>query len=379
MMNAMNRSQAYALVILGLLAALVAATAALVMGHGRQATAGEHALQARGDEVYHWRLVTSWPKNLPGLGTGPVKLADWVREASNGRLQIEVYAAGELVPAMEVFDAVQRGMVQMGHSGAYYWKGKEPAASFFTTVPFGLTAQEMNAWLHYGGGLELWRETYARHNLYPLAAGNSGVQMAGWFNREINSLADLKGLNMRIPGLAGEIFTRAGGSAVSIPGGELFTALQTGAIDALEWVAPYNDLALGFHKVAKYYYYPGWHEPGSTLELIVNLQAWQGLPADLQQIVTLAARAVNEDMLDEYTAMNQRALRELVEQHGVQVRRLPDDVLRELHRIAEQTYREEAAKSEQFARVYASYSDFRDTVRRWHDISEHAYLEARDL
>lgn len=329
---------------------------------------------------FQWKLVTTWPKNYPGLGTAPEHFAELVERMSNGRLTVKVYGATQLVPAMEVFDAVSRGTAEMGHGAAYYWRGKAPASVFFTTVPFGLNAQEMNAWLHRGGGLELWREVYAPFNLVPFAGGNSGVQMAGWFNREINSLADLKGLKMRIPGLGGEVIRRAGGEAVTIPGGELYTALQTGVIDATEWVAPYNDLAFGFHQIdkARYYYYPGWHEPGSTLELIVNREAWESLPADLQAMVEVAARAVNQDMLDEYTAHNHAAMVEL-ERAGVQIRSLPDDVLGELHRLSRQVL-EELAESDALARrVYDSQRAFQAEVSAYHEISEEAYYRARRL
>ncbi|MFT5236033.1 MAG: TRAP-type mannitol/chloroaromatic compound transport system substrate-binding protein, partial [Shewanella sp.] len=196
-------------------------------------------------ETIEWKLVTSWPKNFPGLGMAPERFAKLVDEMSAGRLKIKVYGAGELMPAFEVFDAVSQGTVQMGHSAAYYWKGKTPAAQFFTSIPFGLNAQEMNGWLHYGGGMELWEEVYEPFGIIPLAGGNTGVQMGGWFNKEINSMEDLKGLKMRLPGLGGEVLKRVGGVPVTLPGRELFTALQTGAIDATEWVGPFNDLAFG--------------------------------------------------------------------------------------------------------------------------------------
>jgi len=220
-----------------------------------------------------WKMVTTWPKNFPGLGTGANKLAQLITQMSAGRLKVKVYGATELVPAFEVFDAVSRGTAQMGHGASYYWKGKTQAAQFFAAVPFGLNAQEMNGWLYHGGGMELWQELYEPFGLIPAAAGNTGVQMAGWFNKQINSAADLKGLKMRIPGLGGEVLRRAGGTPVSLPGGEIFTSLKTGAIDATEWVGPYNDLAFGLHKAAKYYYYPGWHEPGTTLEALINKKA----------------------------------------------------------------------------------------------------------
>lgn len=335
--------------------------------------------QQEPQQSFEWKLVTTWPKNYPGLGTSPEHFVELVERMSKGRLKIKVFGAGQLVPAMEVFDAVSQGTAEMGHGAAYYWKGKVPAAVFFTSVPFGLNAQEMNGWLHYGGGLELWREVYAPFNLVPFAGGNSGVQMAGWFNREINSLDDLKGLKMRIPGLGGEVITRAGGESVTIPGGELYTALQTGVIDATEWVGPYNDMAFGFHQIAKYYYYPGWQETGSTLELVINKQAWESLPLDLQAMVETAIRATNQDMLDEYTARNNAALVALVEEHGVQLRRLPDDVLVELHRISDQVLAELTEKDPLAKRVYQSLKAFQDQVTNYHEISEEAYYRARRL
>ena len=280
-------------------------------------------------KTYNWRLVTAWPKNYPGLGMAPERIADLVEEMSNGQMKITVYGAGEQVPAFGVFDAVSSGAHQMGHSGGYFWKGKAPAAQFFTGVPFGLTADEINAWTNRGGGIELWREVYEPFNIYPIPAGNTGTQMFGWFNKEINSLDDIKGLKMRIPGIGGEVLERAGGIPVTLPGGELFTALQTGVIDATEWVGPYNDLTFGFHQAAKYYYYPGWHEPGSMLELLINMDEWEALPKHLQVIIDTASKAVNQDILDEYTARNNRALRELVDVHGVELRKLPDDVIAE--------------------------------------------------
>jgi len=330
------------------------------------------------NERFEWKMVTTWPKNLPGLGTAAENFARYVQEMSDGRLTVHVYGAGEIVPAMEVFDAVSQHVVDAGHGAAYYWKGKVPSSVFFTAVPFGLTAQEMNGWLHFGGGLELWQEAYAPFNLVPLAGGNTGVQMAGWFNREINSIEDFEGLKMRIPGLAGEVFVAAGGTAVRIPGGELYTSMQTGVIDALEWVGPYNDLALGFHEVAKYYYYPGWHEGGSTLELIVNRESMEALPPDLRAIVKYAARAVNQEMLDEYTARNNDALRVLVDEHDVQLRRMPDDVMRALWRSSEVAMQKLVDTDRMAAKVYASYKKFYDSVRAYHHISEQAYINARD-
>ena len=330
------------------------------------------------DKTYNWRLVTSWPKNYPGLGMAPERIADLVEEMSDGQMTITVYGAEEQVPAFGVFDAVSSGSHQMGHSGGYFWKGKVPAAQFFTSVPFGLTADEINAWVNRGGGLELWREIYEPFNIYPIPAGNTGTQMFGWFNKEINSLEDVKGLKMRIPGIGGEVLKEAGGIPVTLPGGELFTALQTGVIDATEWVGPYNDLTFGFHQAAKYYYYPGWHEPGPMLELIINLDEWNSLPKHLQVIIETATKAVNQDMLDEYLAKNNQALTELVEVHGVELRRLPDDVIEEFRTISDQILEELAQEDETIAKVYNSYKSFKEDVSEYHKISEDAFIEARN-
>jgi TRAP-type mannitol/chloroaromatic compound transport system substrate-binding protein len=370
--NTMQTKKVFSMIKLGLIS--LVATTLIACGPEKQVEAtGEVTAQ----KTYNWKLVTSWPKNFPGLGTAPELFSEMVDEMSAGRLKIKVYGAGELVPALQVFDAVSQGTAEMGHSGAYYWKGKTPAAQFFTSVPFGLTAQEMNGWIYHGGGLELWQELYAPFNLIPLAGGNTGVQMAGWFNKEINSVDDLKGLKMRIPGLGGEVLKRAGGTPVTLPGGELFTSLQTGTIDATEWVGPYNDLAFGLYKAAKYYYYPGWHEPGSMMEFTVNKPAFESLPKDLQAIVTVASRAVNADMLAEYTARNNAALTELVDKHGVDLRELPADVLNKLRSLSEEVVAEVAAQDPASQKVYDSYIKFREGVVKYHSISEQSFINAR--
>lgn len=333
--------------------------------------------ESQKQQNYKWKLVTAWPKNFPGLGLAPENFAKLVERMSDGRLTIKVYGAGEVVPALEVFSAVSGGTAEMGHSAAYYWKGKAPSSVFFTAVPFGLNAQEMNGWFNYGDGLALWREVYEPFNLIPFPGGSTGVQMAGWFNKEVNSIDDFKGLKMRIPGIGGEVFSRAGGTAVSMPGGEIFTSLQTGVIDAAEWVAPYNDLAFGFHDVAKYYYYPGWHEPGAILEFIVNKTAFTSLPKDLQAIVEVATRAINQDMLDEYTARNNTALVEL-KNKGVDIRPLPNSVIKELSAISTQVMSEHAAQDAMFKKVYESVKAFREDVSAYHKISEQAFYNTRE-
>ena len=356
---------------LGLLLGLAACAPA-------EESAAANTAGAADTQMYEWKMITTWPKNLPGLGAAPERLAERLRIMSNGRLDIKVYGAGELVGALEVFDAVSQGTAQMGHGAAYYWRGKNPAAAMFATVPFGMNAQEMNGWLRYGGGLELWQELYGKFNLVPFAAGNSGVQMAGWFNKEINSIDDLQGLKMRIPGIGGEVLSRAGGVPVVLPGGEIFTALQTGVIDATEWVGPYNDLAFSLHTAAKYYYYPGWHEPGPTLEAFVNKDAWEALPPDLQAMIEVATQAINEDMLSEFTARNNAALDTLINEHGVQLRRLPDDVIAALRASSKEVVAEIAEADPLAKRIYESYMAYLEDVRRYHSISEQAYMNLRE-
>lgn len=373
-----QRLHHYPAIVVLLLAVIVGLSMALVLDRASDYRSAD-TQQAGEQQVYHWRMVTMWPKNFPGLGSSPERFAENVAKMSGGRLLIKVHGAGEIVPALGVFDAVSLGNVEMGHSSPYYWGGKMTGAAFFTTVPFGLTAQEQNGWLYYGGGIELWREAYAPFNLVPLAGGNSGIQMAGWFNREINSVADLKGLKMRMPGIAGTVLSRLGGTPVTLPGGEIYTAMQTGVIDATEWVGPYNDQTSGLYEAAKYYYYPGWHEPGSTLEIIVNKPALESLPADLQAIVEVAARAANQDMLDEYTARNADALQSLIDNHGVQLKKLPDDVLIAMRKASEEVLAEMVEGNDLAQRVYRSWMDFRAKSIVYQRIAEQAFVEARDL
>jgi len=350
------------------------AAAAAVAACSRNAGQPRSAADAR---TFEWRLVTTWPANFPALGTGAIDFARRVDACSAGRLKIRIYGDGELVPAFEIFDAVSSGTAEMGHGAAYYWKGKVPAASFFASVPFGLIAQEMNAWLYYGGGWDLWKEAYAPFGLLPAPCGSSGTQMGGWFRKEIRSMADIKGLKMRIPALGGEIIARAGGTPVTMPGSEIFTSLQSGAIDAAEWIGPYNDLAFGLYKAAKYYYYPGWQEPGSTLEMIINKAAFESLPEDLREIVLTCASATNDRMAAEFTARNAGALQSLVKDHGVQVRRYPDDVMRELQRLSVEVLEETARADPMFRRVLDSLQAFRQTMTPYIDIAERAMLNSR--
>lgn len=328
-------------------------------------------------EHFEWSCVTSWPPKYPGMGAGVENLASRVEAASGGRLKIKVYGGGELVPAFEVFDAVSRGTVEMGHDASYYHKGKLDAAQFFTSIPFGLNYLELNGWLYYGGGLELWRELYAPFNLLPIPCGNTGVQMGGWFNREINTVADLVGLKMRIPGLGGEVLRRAGGTPVTLPGAEIFTSLQTGVIDATEWVGAYNDVSFGLHKAAKYYYYPGWHEPGPGLETMINKSAWETLPPDLQAIVETTCQAITTDMVAEYTHGNAYALQQLLNDPEVELRQFPREVLNLLKSITADIVREWTAKDPAAKKIADSYYAFLDKSAYAQRVTEQAYLDTR--
>ena len=373
----MREKQVLPVAVVGLTAALVAAVALWTLD--RAVTSDQVVVTSDSpSEAIEWKLVTTWPKGLPGLGAAPENFARRVNEASGGRLRIKVFGAGEIVPAFEVFDAVSQGVAEAGHGASYYWKGKIPASVFYTAVPFGMTAQEANGWLHYGGGLQLWHELYAPFGVVPFAGGSTGVQMAGWFNIRLNNREDLNGLKMRIPGLAGEVFDAAGGSAVRIAGGEVYTSMQTGVIDAVEWVGPYNDRTLGLMEVGDYYYYPGWHEPGAMLEIIVNADALAALPADLQAIVRVAARATNTDMLDDFTAHNSESLQILLTDFDTEVLPLPDDIMDALY-DSSQVAIQSLVESDPMARKIAdSYFDFAERVRTYHEISERAYLNGRD-
>ncbi len=331
------------------------------------------------DEQHRWRMVTSWPPNFPGHGTSANRLARRLGELSGGRLQVEVFAAGELVPAFEVLDAVSRGAIQLGHSAPIYWRGKVPAAQLFGSVPFGMLPNEFNAWLYFGGGLELWREAYAPHEVIPFPAGNTGTQMGGWFNREINSLEDLDGLKIRIPGLGGEVMKRAGALPVNLPGSEIFTALQTGAIDATEWVGPYNDMAFGLHQAAEYYYYPGWHEPSGALECFVSMAAYDSLSDELRQILETTCIAENDYLLAEFNTRNHQSLKTLTEEHGVKLRRFPDDVLEALRGFSLEVMEELAAADPMSRKVYESYKAFAVEVGAWLRITEGTISEARNI
>jgi len=330
-------------------------------------------------KTYNWKMVTTWPPNFPVFQEGVERFAKDVKAMSAGRLNINVFAGGELVPPLQTFDAVSQGAVEMGHGAAYYWAGKIPAAQFFTAVPFGMNAQGMNAWFYGGGGIELWQEIYKPFGVVPLPMGNTGVQMGGWIRKKINNIDDLKGLKMRIPGLGGKVMAKAGVNPVLMAGGEIYTALERGTIDATEWVGPFHDLRLGLYRAAKYYYYPGWHEPGTALELTINSKAWKALPDDLQLIIKNAAAASNLWMLSEFEAKNLEALRELQSKYKVKTYEYPADVIRSLRQHASDVMKENAAKDKTFKKVYTAYEKFRKNNDAWNEISEAAYARARKL
>ena len=361
-----------------LAAGLAAGTAAVAAACSKDDRKAEAPAVSDG-EKREWRMVTTWPKDFPGLGTGANQLAKYITDMSGGRLTVAVYGGGEIVPPFESFDAVSKGTAEMGHGAAYYWKGKSPATQFFAAVPFGLNAQETNAWIYHGGGQELWDDLYAQFNLKPFLSGNTGVQMGGWFNREINSVDDLQGLKMRMPGLGGDVLQAVGATPKNVPGGEIFTSLQSGAIDATEWVGPYNDLAFGFYKVAKFYYYPGWHEPGTGLECFVNKAAYDALPADLQRVVAVACQAANNDMLGEFMARNGDSLATLVNEHNVQLKKFPDQMLRRLREVSEELVGDVAGGDADAKKIHDAFTAFRKKASEWTNLSETSYALTRGL
>ncbi len=323
------------------------------------------------------KMVTTWPKDFPGLGTMAERTAQFITEMSGGAMRVKVYAAGELVGAFESFDAVASGAADLYHGAEYYWVGKSPAFAFFTAVPFGMTANEISAWTEFGGGQKLWDELSAKFNIKPFAAGNTGHQLAGWYKREINSLEDLRGMKIRMPGLGGEVLRRIGASAVALPGGEIYQALQSGAIDGTEWVGPWNDLAFGFYDQAKYYYWPGIHEPGAQLGVGVNLDVWEGMTAQEQSIIQGACQRANYLSIAEYIYHNATALDQLVNQHGVELRRLPDDVLAAMARETKNVLEETAAHDDISGRVFESYKTSLERSQAWSRISDEAFMKVR--
>ncbi|OKH86914.1 TRAP transporter substrate-binding protein [Thalassospira sp. TSL5-1] len=334
------------------------------LGAGALAATAAAPSIASAQENLKWRMVMPWPKGTPGLGTNAEKFAAIVKEMSNNRLSITVYGAGELVPPFECMDAVEQGVVEMAHGTPYYWQGKNPALNFFTTIPFGLTAWELTAWLRFGGGQQLWEQVYADFGVVPFYAGNSGMQAGGWFNKEINSVDDIKGVKMRYAGLGGEAMRRIGANITMLPPGEILPAMQSGAIDAAEWVGPWNDLAFGLYQVAKYYYVPAFHEPGPGLEIFVSKEKFDSLSPDLQAIIRYAAQAIAENTWADFTFNNIESYQPLIDK-GVEVRQFPDDVIMALADASKAAVEEIANKSDLNRKINDSYMDFVKKAARY--------------
>lgn len=350
-----------------------------LMKAGVVAAAGATSLidapNAIAQQRFQWRMPTYWsPANDILMGNAQ-KFGKMVEEMSGGRFKIQVYAAGELMPAPGVFDACSQGTVEMYNAAAYYWPGKEVATQWFTAMPFGLNPQGTYAWYYFGDGLKLWEETYAPFNLVPRPSASTGPQMMGWFKKKLNTTADLRGLKMRIPGLGGKVYAKYGTSVVLLPPGEIYTSLERGVIDAAEWVGPHDDMKMGFHQIAKYYYYPGWHEPGTTGEFVFNKKAYDALPVDFRRILDYTTQALNTVEFMEYFTRNAQGLGKLkTEFKGkVEFTRLPDAMLKDLKKAAHEVVKEESEKSPMAKKVHASYTKFQELVDEWSLISEGSY------
>ena len=336
----------------------------------------QHSRKFISDEKYTLKMVTTWPPNFPALGEVCNLFAKWVNEMSAGRIEIKVYGGGELVPPLECFDAVKDGAADIGHGVAYYWAGKIPAAQFFGAVPFGMNAQQLNAWILCGGGMELWEELYAPYNLIPMPGGNTGCQMGGWFNKRIDSINDIQGLKMRMPGLGGKVLEKAGGAPVLLAGGDLYTGLERGVIDATEWVGPYHDYKFGFQQIAKYYYVNGWHETGTAAEALFNKERFESLPEDLQAILKTAMLRANHWVLSEFEHKNAVYLQKLKDEGEVEICFYPQEVLDTLREHTRDVVRELAATSPEAQKIYDAYSGFYNEIKGWSNISEKQYYSS---
>lgn len=345
---------------------------------GAGAAASSFPKPAIAQERIEWGMVTTWPTGFPGLGVGAQRFADRVAQMSDGRLTIRVYGAGELVPPFESFDAVTGGTAEMMHSTPYYWQGNHPGLNFFTSAPYAKLAWEHDAWMYYGGGQELWDELYDQFGLKGWSGGNTGTQMAGWFPREINSLDDISGMSFRTAGLGAEVWRRVGMNVQTMPAGEIFPSLQSGALDAAEWVGPWNDLALGLYRVRKHYYYPSIIEPSAALEITASKSAYTALPDDLQKIITVAAQAENNIVTADFNANNLRALETLINEHDVILKQLPDEVIDALARASVEVVAETAEYDELTRRIVNSMVSFRENAAQWTTIGEQAFSATRD-
>ena len=329
-------------------------------------------------QTRRWRMVTSWPRRLPGPGMSAERVAERINALSGGRLQVTVHAAGEVVPAFEVLDAVGSGVAEMGHTASFYWQGKDPSAAFFTTVPFGLTPHEHVAWIDAAGGQSFWDDLYEPFGVKPFMGGNTGVCMGGWFRRDIKSLADLRGLKVRSLGLGGEVFRRLGATSQTTPPAEILTRLQSGVIDGAEFVGPGTDIALGLYRVAQLYYGPGFNKPNGTGECIVALKAWEALDSEFKAIIAHACAVEASFALAEMERLNAEALAALTTTHKVQLRTFPNDLIVAARKTASEVLGELASRSERARRIHASYTAFRERTAAWSHISIKAVLDARE-
>lgn len=345
---------------------------------GAVAAAGTVAAPAIAKERIEVNMVSTWPRDFPGLGTGAQRFAERVTAMSDGRIQITYYAAGERVKPFDSFDEVASGNAQMYHGAEYYWKGKHPGFAYFTVVPFGLTATEMNAWIRFGGGQELWDKLAGDFGVKGLMCGNTGVQMGGWFRKEIKSADDLKGLKIRMPGLGGDVMSKLGASPVSLPGGQIYENLVSGAIDATEWVGPWNDQIMKLYEAAKFYYYPGMHEPGAMLSVGMNKKWWDGLSKADQLLIEAAASMENDVMLSEYNAKNGAALKALVNEQGVKLRAFSDDVYDSFGEAADEVFEDVKKHSPLAKEIHESFVAARADIGAWAKISDQAYVSQRN-
>ena len=322
-----------------------------------------------------WKLAMTWPSTLTPLASPPIKLAKMVEKMSGGKFLIKVEGKEKHKAALGILDMVKGGQYQMGHSASYYWKGKDISLVFFTTVPFGMNAQEQYAWFYYGGGMQLMEKAYDKFRVLSYPGGNTGVQMGGWFRKEIKSLDDLKGLKMRIPGLAGEVFAKLGVNVTNIPAGELYTSLDRGTIDALEWVGPGMDIRMGFHKIAPYYY-TGWHEPASEMQFLINKRAYSKLPPEYQEMLQVAMKAVAADMFSENFADSAEAWAKMkTEYPNIKVKTFPLPVLKAMKKATDELLDSYAAKSPEFKEILESQRAFMKKARAWTKISEYNYIK----
>ena len=348
------------------------------LGLGAVAAAGVMSAPAIASKKITITMVSTWPRDFPGLGTGAQRFAKSLTDMSDGRMEVEYFAAGERVKPFDVFDEVASGNSQIYHGAEYYWKGKHPAFSYFTTVPFGLTGAEFNAWINFGGGQQLWDELSDQFGLVGMPCGNTGVQMGGWFRKEINSTDDFKGLKMRIPGLGGDVMAKLGVSPVSLPGGQIYENLVSGAIDATEWVGPWNDSAMKFYEATKFYYTGGMHEPGACLNIGCNKSWFEGLSKSDQALIRAAANQENQLMMAEYNANNGAALKRLTAEHGVELRDFSDEIYDRFGEAAEEVFEETSNHSDLARRINDSFIEARKKIGAWMDIADVAYLRQRN-